>query len=84
MIDFEKAVANAPDEVKQKMAAASHAFKRYQKAQKQVKLWQEEKDISGSLHLASQSDWNECLNRWDPETNILIKKEEADQKEELK
>jgi hypothetical protein len=64
-------LSKLPEEVRLKMTTASSAHKRYQLAREQQDRWNSESETAARAHTLAQQEWNECLNRWDPDTNTL-------------
>jgi hypothetical protein len=72
-------VDKAPQELKEKMVRASAAFRRTVEAEKQAKLWADEKIIANAELNATRDDLNSALNRWDPTTNTMTELKTANQ-----
>lgn len=69
--------SNAPQEVKEKAITKHNHYMRFKKAMEQMELWKKEFHISQHLLNASDKDFSDILNRWNPDTNEISNKLET-------
>ena len=67
----ENNLANAPEEVRERLTAHYKALNRFRKSQHQVDLWHRELEDAAKEVQFTQSAYAEVLGRWNLETNTL-------------
>ena len=68
---IDNSILSAPAEIKSRGLALNNSLSRFQKAQRQVELWNREMEIAAAQCQHDKLAWEEVFGRWDAEANIV-------------